>query len=119
MAIGSLQDIRDRMSGKTTSSDEEETQSPILDELSNVPGYALDAAENLPGNLWNVAKQVPSTAKKIVMHPVESLQDIAGAVARSSQRNAASLLEGGEYLTRKGAEGMGYLRGYKDFNLWG
>lgn len=82
--------------------------------LSKIPGYAAGAALSLPGKIVDVAKQVPGAIGDIVEHPINSARDLAGGVARGSQNLASALLEGGEYITRKGAEKMLKAQGYKD-----
>lgn len=82
--------------------------------ISKIPGYAAGAAISLPGKLIDVAKQVPGAVSDIVQHPINSARDLAGGVARGSQNLASALLEGGEYITRKGAEKMLKQQGYKD-----
>ena len=68
----------------------------FMGQAEKVPGYALGAAVGLPGQLMNLAKQVPGAAEKAVIHPLESLQDVGGGVARGAQNLAAALGEGGQ-----------------------
>jgi hypothetical protein len=106
--IQSLQDIRNKISG--VAPDESQSTSfmdhPLVQQLSKIPGYAEEAAINLPGNLWNIATQVPGAAEKIVTHPIDAARDVGGGFTRNIQNLAAALLQGGEYVTRKGAEGI-------------
>lgn len=39
--------------------------------------------------------------------PMDAIRDVVGGIAGGSQKLASSLLEGGEYITRKGAEKIG------------
>lgn len=44
--------------------------------------------------------------------PMDALRDVAGGIAGGSQNLASGLLEGGEYITRKGAEMLGKSLGH-------
>jgi hypothetical protein len=88
----------------------------IMGNIAKIPGYAIGSAMQLPGNMINLAKEIPGASQKMLMHPQEGFADILGGIARGSQNLAATGLEAGEYLTRKGAEGIGKLLG-KDVNV--
>lgn len=101
MAIESLAQLDRRLAGRPEPDDTEgqmQQQHPLVAALSRVPGYAKDAAMELPGNLWNIASQVPGAAEKIVTHPIDATRDLAGGVARGSQRLAATLGEAGQAI---------------------
>lgn len=116
MAIQSLQQLRNKISGRPDTSDEgqDEQEHPLISALSKIPKYATDAAGDLPENLWNMISQVPGAAMKTIAHPIDASRDLLGGVARGSQKLASAGLEGGEYLTRKGAEGLLHATGQKD-----
>lgn len=81
----------------------------FLNSAAKIPGYALGAALKLPGQLIDIVKQVPGSAGKIITNPIDAARDLAGGVARGSQNLASAGLEGGEFITRKGAEALGKL----------
>lgn len=104
-----LQKIRDKLAGKSISYDSDKDRNkeehPLINALSKIPGYAVNAAENLPGALSDlVSDQSPKTYMKVKYDPYNAARDLAGGLARGSQNLAASGLELGEYLTRKAAE---------------
>jgi|ERR1044071_6631210 hypothetical protein len=111
MAINSLQEFIQRAKAGQANPASSFDFDDIKDTLSNIGNTALESSENLPSKLWGIAKQAPSTAENIVTHPINSLRDFAGGFARQEQNLGAAGLEAGEYLTRKGAEGIGQLMG--------
>lgn len=86
--------------------DRRSKENSFTEQLYKIPGYAAGAALKLPGQLIDLAKEVPEAIDKSIEHPIDAVRDISGGVARGSQNLASALLEGGEYLTRKGAEGI-------------
>lgn len=114
MAIETLQQLRNKVYGTPDTSDEGMQENSIGNEVTKIPGYALNAGIELPFNLWNMATQVPGAVGKILSHPIDSARDIGGGIMRGEQRLASSGLEAGEYLTRKGAEGLLHATGHKD-----
>lgn len=82
-------------------------ENSLVNSLSQIPEYAMDAATGLPEKMWGILKQAPYSAHNLLSHPLDSERDFLGGVARGAQRTGAGLLEGGEWLTRKGAEQLG------------
>lgn len=101
MAIQSLSQLDNRLAGRPDQTDQEgqqQQQHPLISALSKVPGYAVDAAVDLPGNLMKMAGQVPGALEKSIAHPIDAARDLAGGVARGSQRFAATLGEAGQAI---------------------
>ncbi len=73
------------------------------DEISQALSSQHSSASNSP-------QQVPE--KSYERTPMDAIRDFAGGLAGGSQNLASGLLEGGEYITRKGAEMLGKSLGH-------
>lgn len=113
MAIESLKQLRNKLSGLP---DDYEGNS-YSDELSKIPGYAENAALALPGKLIDLAGQVPDAAKKVLTHPINSLQDFLGGVARGSQNLASALGESGQWIGDRATKNIYNRFTGKDLNI--
>lgn len=90
----SLQQIRDALSGAPNAAND--AQSSMWNQISRVPGIALNAAENLPGQLMDLAGQVPGAAQKVLFHPNQAGMDILGGAARGVQNTLGAMGEAGQ-----------------------